>query len=606
MSKLTQLKSITTRGELADLLNYPRSALTYAVYKVVPEHRYHSFEIPKKGGGTRTIHAPCDELKGLQSRLSDLLYDCQREIIPPREDTSRPYSHGFQKKRGLSIFSNAAKHRNKRYVLNVDLKDFFPSIHFGRVQGFFLKNRNFKLHNDIATLIAQIACHNSVLPQGAPTSPVISDLIAGILDQRLGRLAAKNKCTYSRYVDDITFSTNIASFPDTIADISPPESSLWNKYTILSKIIQHLGFQNSKTEVSPSTPCSWIAGSDLLRIIQRSGFQLNENKTRMRLLTSRQSVTGLVTNRKVNVTKQYHDTVRAMCHRLFTQGSSFHPDTKKPASIHMLKGKLEFLLAAKLYPNAIEPFHSLEAAANAPNGKPIPSHYKLFRRFLAYEKFHALDRPLIICEGKTDNVYIRCAMLSLAVSFPKLAPVKAANGNNRHAVGFFKHSERHAKLLSISGGTGELHKFLTKYDALVQGFHKGGQLHPVIVIVDNDKAAKVMWTVIKELTQSKTAIDGTANFYHVTRNLFVVPIPAAAGKNTSIEDLFDAKTLATVNRGKTFLPSLRSSQTKRYYGKDIFSRWVVEANAKTIDFSGFKLLLTRIQEVVNQKLNGSK
>jgi RNA-directed DNA polymerase len=195
LSRLASLKAVSTRGELADLLEYPKSALSFAVFIIPPKDRYISFEIAKKGTGTRTIFAPIPELKGLQTRLSNLLYDCQREINPPLEYPLRSYSHGFQKKRKLSIFSNAEKHRNRKHVFNTDLKNFFPSINFGRVQGYFLKNRSFELRHDIATLIAHIACHEGSLPQGAPTSPVISDLISSILDQRLGKLARKHRCT---------------------------------------------------------------------------------------------------------------------------------------------------------------------------------------------------------------------------------------------------------------------------------------------------------------------------------------------------------------------------------------------------------------------------
>ncbi|TBX28734.1 retron Ec67 family RNA-directed DNA polymerase/endonuclease [Nioella sediminis] len=575
MSKLASLKSVRTRGELADLLNYSRSALAYAVYKVPEEQRYKEFKVAKRSGGERIIHAPCPELKGLQKRLSNYLYDCHREIWPPLEFPRHSYSHGFQKNRGLSIFSNAWKHRNKRFVFNVDLKDYFPSFNFGRVRGYFQKNRSFELHQDIATLIAQIVCYDNSLPQGAPTSPIVSELITSILDQRLGRLSKKHHCTYSRYADDITFSTNQAGFPEPIADFSPQADGAWK------------------------------AGSELVGLVERSGFEINPNKTRMQLATSRQSATGLVVNRKVNIPKQYYDDVRAMSNSLFKTGVCHHPDTKEAASLAVLKGKLEFVLAAKTYPKGLVSFSDLELASKAPGGTPVPSHYKLYRRFLAYEKFHANARPLVICEGKTDNTYIRCAIASLNSKFPLLQPTTDAEGSVRQALSFFKHSDKHAKLLSISGGAGELHKFVGKYGSLLKDFHSGGEQQPVIVIVDNDNAAKPMWSVIKEKMGSEDKVDGSANFYHVKRNLFVVPIPIKSGKFASIEDLFDKKTLATVNKGKKFNPHLKSHQTTNQYGKEIFAKWVIEANAENIDFSGFEPLLGRLEEVLKVELQGS-
>jgi RNA-directed DNA polymerase len=97
------------------------------------------------------------------------------------------------------------------------LQNFFPSLNFGRVRGFFRSNKHFKLAEPVATLIAQIACNDGVLPQGSPCSPIISELLTHFLDIRLVALAAKNKCSYTRYADDITFSTNQKLFPAALA-----------------------------------------------------------------------------------------------------------------------------------------------------------------------------------------------------------------------------------------------------------------------------------------------------------------------------------------------------------------------------------------------------
>ena len=114
-------------------------------------------------------------------------------------------SHGFVKER--SIITNAKIHKNKKIVLNLDLKDFFDSFHFGRVKGFFEKNKDFKsffpeLTSELATLIAQLVCFNGKLPQGAPSSPLLTNLICNIFDVRVLKLAKKYKLAYSRYADD--------------------------------------------------------------------------------------------------------------------------------------------------------------------------------------------------------------------------------------------------------------------------------------------------------------------------------------------------------------------------------------------------------------------
>jgi hypothetical protein len=161
-------------------------------------------------------------------------------------------AHGF--KRGRSIITNAQQHRHRRWVFNLDLKDFFPSINFGRVRGFFLKNRDFALQSRVATVIAQIACHGDSLPQGSPCSPVISNLVANVLDMRLVKLASESGCTYSRYADDLTFSTNKKNFPPDIA--------------LLAK-------------TKPGQNHKWIPGSALKKVIQRTGYRINSRKNRM-------------------------------------------------------------------------------------------------------------------------------------------------------------------------------------------------------------------------------------------------------------------------------------------------------------------------------------
>ncbi|MGQ7122368.1 reverse transcriptase domain-containing protein, partial [Escherichia sp. HC-CC4] len=120
-------------------------------------------------------------------------------------------SHGFERKR--SIITNAMMHLGKKYVFNIDLDNFFGSFNFGRVRGFFIKNRNFALDPEIATVIAKIACYNNELPQGSPCSPVITNLITHSLDIKLAAIASRNSSTFTRYADDITFSTRKGEFP---------------------------------------------------------------------------------------------------------------------------------------------------------------------------------------------------------------------------------------------------------------------------------------------------------------------------------------------------------------------------------------------------------
>lgn len=216
----------------------------------------------KKTGGTRIINAPQGELKTIQKNLAKIL---EKSI-----NNSSNISHGFIKNK--SIYTNAAIHRNKCFVLNMDLQNFFDSFNFGRARGFFIKNRNFNCTNEIATMIAQIVCYKGKLPQGAPSSPVITNLICGSLDYRISKLSKKYKLDYTRYADDITFSTNNRHF-----------------------ICEYENFLNEITE-----------------IIEKSGFKINDKKTRLTFSHKRQTVTGVVVNKKLSVPREYYKQTRAM------------------------------------------------------------------------------------------------------------------------------------------------------------------------------------------------------------------------------------------------------------------------------------------------------
>ena len=198
MIRLNLLKAATTLHQFAAILGFKPGWLTYILYVQAPAAKYKTFEVPKKTGGVRRICAPTDDLKLLQRRLADLLQDCVEEINKAQgksDDGPKPdkISHGFRRRR--SIVTNAQRHRHRCYVFNADIADFFGSINFGRVRGFFISDKNFQLNPKVATLIAQIACFENSLPQGSPCSPVISNLIGHILDIHLVKLASAAGCT---------------------------------------------------------------------------------------------------------------------------------------------------------------------------------------------------------------------------------------------------------------------------------------------------------------------------------------------------------------------------------------------------------------------------
>jgi RNA-directed DNA polymerase len=242
-------------------------------------HKYRRFAVKKKSGGERIIYAPAKRLKILQCLIKA---DLEKHYPP------KACAHAFIKKK--SIKTNARDHTNKAFVLNIDLKDFFPSISFGRVKRLF-ESQPFNLSHPVAAVLAHICCHNGHLPQGAPTSPIISNMIAYKLDNQLTRLASDNYCSYSRYADDITFSfTHYAG-----------------------KLPKNIVRIDGDNKVNP--------GSCLSEIIKNNGFEINSEKTRLQSNKQRQVVTGLVVNKKVNVKREFIRQTSSMIHSLATYGA---------------------------------------------------------------------------------------------------------------------------------------------------------------------------------------------------------------------------------------------------------------------------------------------
>jgi hypothetical protein len=549
--------------------------LSYVLYKIPAQLKYTQFDIPKKSGGTRLISSPDRRLKFVQSRLAELLYACQREIVPVEEHVNKVLSHGFQKKRGLSIHTNAGKHTNRRYVLNVDLEGFFPSLNFGRVRGFFLKNREFQLPEAVATVVAQVVCHGNELPQGAPTSPIVSDLMARVMDVHLSRMAAGYGCTYSRYVDDLTFSTNLSEFPPALAVEDPVTGK-------------------------------WAAGHELRGRIWRQGFSLNDQKTRMQTRTSRQEVTGLIVNKFVNIRSEVEAGNRVLVHSLVKKGSCFHKDPHSgvitPISLEQLGGRLSHQFQTKAPRHGFKSARELEKA-----GEPIPKFYRDYAAYINYCSFHANTLPTIVCEGKTDAIYLKTAIRVLHAKYPKLGGL--SGGKYASDIRFFGQSRHHTAATKLAGGAGDVQYFVREYGKIVYPFHAGGQLKPVIVFVDNDKATNGIWSYIKEKTGSKTAIDGSQPFYHIERNLFVVAVPGKVGTGERvIEDLFDSATKAMSWKGTTVDLNQKRGHppAKGKMSKERFATKIVRDQQDKIDFSGFEPVLKAFSDIIDTKLAGSK
>ena len=237
---------------------------------------YVEFEIPKAKGGTRRISAPRAPLRKVQRILLEKILD-----KVPMHDAC----HGFVA--GRSTVTNARPHEKAAIVLKLDLKDFFPTVHYRRVKGLF---EHLGYSADVAGTLAGLTTHRpklpggavvwpGMLPQGAPTSPALANLACRRLDRRLERLAAKFGAVYTRYADDLTFS--FATTPDVRIG-----RFLW-----------------------------WVDG-----ICQQEGFTERADKRRILRAKHQQRVTGLVVNERVNVPRADRRRFRAILHNCAKHG----------------------------------------------------------------------------------------------------------------------------------------------------------------------------------------------------------------------------------------------------------------------------------------------
>lgn len=234
---------------------------------------YFEYEIRKKKGGVRKISAPTEKLKLAQKRLNYFLQQYYYLFKP--DEVFGFIRHPKYQKTPSPIVENANAHVLKKEVLNIDIKDFFSSISANRVKKLF-SSEVFRFDENIATALALLCTYEGKLPTGAPTSPVISNFICIQMDEELLQFCNKNNLTYSRYADDLTFSSMESISTDQLLDI--------------------------------------------ISIIQANKFNINEKKLRIKSAGQQQRVTGLIVNEKINVPREYIKKTRAMIYDLTHNG----------------------------------------------------------------------------------------------------------------------------------------------------------------------------------------------------------------------------------------------------------------------------------------------
>ncbi|MDY0234731.1 MAG: retron Ec67 family RNA-directed DNA polymerase/endonuclease [Gudongella sp.] len=569
---MKKFRNITSRKELAGFLKISEKKLNYILYVVGTSSYYTSFEIPKKNGGIREIHAPTKDLKTLQRNLATVLSDINEK------NKKNNISHGFERKK--TIITNSEIHRNKRYVINMDLKDYFESFHFGRVRGYFEKNNNFNLPINIATIIAQLTCFNGSLPQGAPTSPVITNMICNILDIRLLQVARKYKLNYTRYADDLTFSTN------------------------------HKGFLEDQN----------LFINDIRYEVEKFGLFINDSKTRVLYKDSRQEVTGLVVNKVINVKREYYKRTRAMANNLYYNGKFLIEGEE--GSINELEGRFAFINQLNIYNNGIK--NEKRYFSN------LSSKEKEYQKFLFYKYFITNDKPLIITEGKTDILYLKSAMRKYYHEYPELIVKK--DDKFEYKVMFLKRIKTKEKedenkkdekenqnkreedrgrlnyFLGISGHGGNSFKNIfelyndKKLNVGSLFFNKIriSPKNPVFLVFDNEqKKNNKPLADFKNHAHIKEKIDVLKKIEDY--NLYIITNPLVeVGEDIEeeIEDLFEKKLLQIEINGRKFNRKTETGSSKTF-GKNIFSHYVYD-NYENINFENFIPMLNEMKNVINE------
>lgn len=351
-----------------------KQLLFFCNSKAVP-NRYKTFHIRKKSGGLREINSPCYQL-GILLYILNVVF---KAIYTPSESAM-----GFTEER--SVVTNAGMHLGHHYVLNIDLEDFFPSIPQARVWA-RIQLPPFNFPRDVANVIAGLCCHTNadgtanVLPQGAATSPLLTNAICDKLDRRMRGVAKRFGLHYSRYADDMTFSSMHNSYKG---------GSIYNEGS------------EFRTEIK--------------RIIEDQGFKMNDKKTRLQRDGERQEVTGLTVNQRVNVTKKYVRDLRWMLHcwekdgygKAYAMFYDYYKRTKgyikkgEPVMENVIDGKLNYMRMVKgandsTYQKLLARFSNLKGLVfedtETDNGKsyiyvysyPIAEFQKLFNTNIQLE-----------------------------------------------------------------------------------------------------------------------------------------------------------------------------------------------------------------------------
>ena len=338
-----QLDGLSSPEALATALGVTTSRLRWLTYhrEVDTGTHYRSWQIPKRDGSSRTITAPKRHLKAAQRWALRHVYD----KLPVHGA-----AHGFLL--GRSIVTNARAHAGADVIVKIDIQDFFPTITFRRVKGLL---RRAGLSENVATLVAllstepprdavqhrgktlYVAAGPRALPQGAPTSPAITNALCRRMDRRLSGLARLLGMRYTRYADDLTFSFRAPAPGDSAQPASQPP---------------------------PRAPVGVLL-RNVTTILRSEGFRVHKKKTRIMRAGVRQAVTGLVVNHAPGAppARVPREVVRRL--RAAIKNRELGRPGKGAETLDQLKGLAAFVYMADPARGRafLDRLHALEAAA---------------------------------------------------------------------------------------------------------------------------------------------------------------------------------------------------------------------------------------------------
>ena len=646
-------REIKDLNHLSSILGIDRNTLNNLLNQKYREKLYETYYIPKKDGSDRQICAPKEPLKSIQKKIAELLWQNQLWVNHEKEEkyikdkkmlreekyriqtfseTLEDINSGYKltleiKKdyrfqndiiqafeKGKSILTNAEIHRNKKFIINIDLENFFDSFTFHRVKGYFEKNKDFQLSKEIAMSLANLVCYKSKLPQGAPSSPILTNIIGRILDSRILKICKKYRLKYTRYADDMTFSTNDDAVIKTID-------------TFLS---------------------------ELNRVIDEAGFKVNEKITRVRYWNSRQLVTGLVVNKRVNIPREYYKATKGMAHQLYL-GKDIHINGEKINNpINRLTGRFAFINQVERFNNERMNLERTEFSAKE----------KSFQRFLFYKNFYGAEKPVIITEGKTDIRYIRAALKKLHDKHPSLITLEEG-GKAKYKLTFFKKSDITEQYLDLNKQGGSVFEKIwnlyydnqifekKNFNNIYDYFRRIDSKYksPVIMVFDNEldmkdspiqqfinkwgSNAKIIFGTgykkniqlkrqeLKKARKTKKQIDSEIKKFkddfreekklqlkkelrenewiHLKDNLYLMLIPLVNPEQSKsdIEALLLPEDIEKINQklGKQFNPSEKEFIENDNYSKDKLSKQVIY-NYQNISFENFDSLFKNVEKII--------